>query len=74
MYHRNLTAYLSFTTPKAINLFTKGIEKHPNDPRFYRHRGHRYISTRQYEKAVNHLLKASNTTRCSIDDKRALSK
>jgi hypothetical protein len=37
---------------EAIEVFTEGIERHPEDPRFLRHRGHRYLSTRQYEKAI----------------------
>jgi tetratricopeptide (TPR) repeat protein len=36
----------------AIAQFSKGIERYPNDPRFYRHRGHRYITVRQFDKAV----------------------
>lgn len=36
----------------AINVFSEGVEKHPEDPRFYRHRGHRYISTRQFDLAI----------------------
>jgi tetratricopeptide (TPR) repeat protein len=42
----------------AIAQFTKGIERYPNDPRFYRHRGHRYISVRQFDKAVADFDKA----------------
>ena len=37
---------------KAIEIYTEGIEKFPNDPRMYRHRGHRYISTRQFDKSI----------------------
>ncbi len=37
---------------KAIALYTMGIEKFPADARFLRHRGHRFISTRQYDKAI----------------------
>ncbi|TQV71621.1 hypothetical protein FLL45_20950 [Aliikangiella marina] len=36
----------------AIKIFSEGIEKHPTDARFYRHRGHRFISTRQFDKAI----------------------
>jgi tetratricopeptide (TPR) repeat protein len=36
----------------AIDAFTEGIERHPHDPRFYRHRGHRYITTRQFSRAI----------------------
>ena len=43
----------------AIGIFTEGIEKHPDDARMYRHRGHRYISTRQLDKAIADLEKAT---------------
>ncbi|MEM7513839.1 MAG: tetratricopeptide repeat protein, partial [Bacteroidota bacterium] len=36
----------------AITIFSEGVEKHPGDARMYRHRGHRYISTRQYDEAI----------------------
>ncbi|MEM1001976.1 MAG: tetratricopeptide repeat protein [Bacteroidota bacterium] len=42
----------------AIEIFAVGIEKHPEDARMYRHRGHRYISTRQYDKAIIDFEKA----------------
>jgi tetratricopeptide (TPR) repeat protein len=42
----------------AIAQFTKGIERYPDDPRFYRHRGHRYITVRQFDKAVADFDKA----------------
>jgi len=45
------TAYLGKYT-EAINIFTKGIETFPEDARFYRHRGHRYISIRKYDMAI----------------------
>ena len=36
----------------AIEIFSEGIEKFPNDDRMYRHRGHRYISIRQFGRAI----------------------
>ena len=36
----------------AINTFTQGIEKFPEDPRFYRHRGHRYVTVRNFDAAI----------------------
>ena len=36
----------------AIRYYSKGIALHPAEARFYRHRGHRYISTRQFDKAI----------------------
>jgi len=35
----------------AIATFGKGIARWPDNPKFYRHRGHRYISVRQFAKA-----------------------
>lgn len=37
---------------KAIRLYTEGIERFPEDARFYRHRGHRYISIRELDRAI----------------------
>ncbi len=51
------TAYLG-DYKAAIERFTEGIEKHPNDARMYRHRGHRHISTRQLDLAIDDLEKA----------------
>jgi len=39
----------------AIEVFSEGIEKHPKDARFYRHRGHRYISIREFDRAIADL-------------------
>lgn len=44
---------------EAIDTFTRGIAKFPADARFYRHRGHRYISVREFDKAIADLAKAS---------------
>ncbi len=38
---------------RAIEIFSEGIAKFPEDPRFYRHRGHRYISIREFGKAIS---------------------
>jgi tetratricopeptide (TPR) repeat protein len=43
----------------AIEIFSEGIEKFPNDDRMYRHRGHRYISIREFDRAIDDLEKAS---------------
>lgn len=43
----------------AIAAFTEGIQKHPADARMYRHRGHRYITVREFDRAVADLTKAS---------------
>lgn len=51
------TAYLG-RFQDAIAIYTMGMEKFPQDARMYRHRGHRYISTRQYDKAIADFEKA----------------
>ena len=43
---------------KTIEVFSEGIKKFPNSYKLYRHRGHRYISTRQFEKAEADYAKA----------------
>ena len=52
------TAYLG-RYRDAIEVFTTGIAKHPSDPRMLRHRGHRYLTTRQFDKAIADFTKAA---------------
>ena len=47
----------------AIDIYTKGITEYPKDARFYRHRGHRYISSRCYDLAIKDFKKAVGLTR-----------
>lgn len=61
------TAYLS-RHRDAIAVFTTGIEKHPTDPRLFRHRGHRYITTRQFDKAIADLEKAAALVKDRADE------
>ena len=44
----------------AIEIFSEGIEKFPDDARMYRHRGHRYISVREFDRAIADLEKAAS--------------
>ncbi len=43
----------------AIDVFSQGIALHPTDARFFRHRGHRYISIREFDKAITDLETAA---------------
>jgi tetratricopeptide (TPR) repeat protein len=52
----------------AIDAFTKGIELYPEDARFYRFRGHRYISVRDFDKAVSDLAKGAELIRGKADE------
>lgn len=51
-------AYLS-RYKEAIEVFTAGMKVHPNAPELYRHRGHRYISTRRFDLAIQDFEKAA---------------
>jgi tetratricopeptide (TPR) repeat protein len=48
----------------AIATYSRGLEMAPNNPLLYRHRGHRYISIRQFDKAVADLERGAK-----LDDK-----
>ena len=65
-YGRRL-AYLG-NYKEAINIYTKGINLHPDNARFYRHRGHRYITVRCYDNAIADLKKAIDLIKDQIDE------
>ena len=65
-YGRRL-AYLGYYK-EAIAIYTKGINLHPNNARFYRHRGHRYITLRCYDNAIADLKKAIDLIKDQIDE------
>jgi tetratricopeptide (TPR) repeat protein len=44
---------------EAIETYTRGITMAPTHALLYRHRGHRYISVREFDKAVKDLQKAA---------------
>ena len=52
------TAYLG-RYRDAIDIYTRGIQLHPNDSRLYRHRGHRYITIRELDRAIADLERAA---------------
>ncbi|MGL1889117.1 MAG: tetratricopeptide repeat protein [Reichenbachiella sp.] len=56
-YGRRL-AYLYYYK-EAIEVFTKGLDLHPESYKLYRHRGHRYLTTRQIDLAIEDLEKAA---------------
>lgn len=58
IWYGRRTAYLG-NYQDAINIYTRGIFLFPDEPRLYRHRGHRYISVRKFDKAIADLEKAA---------------
>jgi len=53
---------------EAIDVYTAGIKLHPDNPWFYRHRGHRYISVREIDHAIDDLEHASGLVRGKPDE------
>jgi tetratricopeptide (TPR) repeat protein len=51
-------AYL-YHYQEAIRIFTEGIQKYPESYKLYRHRGHRYITVRDFPKAIADLQQAA---------------
>jgi tetratricopeptide (TPR) repeat protein len=52
---------------ESISLFSEGIRKHPRDARFYRFRGHRWITVRRFDRAVGDLEHAVRLVRGQPD-------
>jgi hypothetical protein len=53
---------------EAIDVFGRGIQLHPGDARFYRHRGHRWITVRELDRAVADLAHAAELIRGQPDE------
>jgi len=53
---------------EAIAFYTDAIKKFPQDARLYRHRGHRYITTRQFALAIKDLKTAAGLTKGRPDE------
>lgn len=43
----------------SVDILTEGISKFPNSAKLYRHRGHRYISMRLFDRAIEDLNQAN---------------
>ena len=52
---------------EAIDVFSEGAKQHPRDARFFRFRGHRYISVRNFEAAEHDLDSARTLTLNTAD-------
>ena len=52
-------AYL-YRYNEAIKTFTEGLENYPNSYKLFRHRGHRYITVRDFDKAIADLQMAAS--------------
>lgn len=57
IWYGRFTAYTG-NYREAINIYTSGLQQFPNNSRLLRHRGHRYISLREFDKAIEDFSKA----------------
>ncbi len=53
---------------EAVEVFSQGLRIHPGSPRLLRHRGHRYITLREFDKAIEDLAKAAEKVEGSPDE------
>lgn len=67
IWYGRRTAYLGRYL-EAIDIFSKGMRLHPTDARFYRHRGHRYITLRCFDQAILDLTKAAALIKGRADE------
>jgi tetratricopeptide (TPR) repeat protein len=61
------TAYLG-RFGEAIEIYTRGIESHADEPRLFRHRGHRFITIRKFDLAIRDLRKAAQLVEGKPDE------
>jgi|TARA_R110002110_G_scaffold175760_5_gene379485 tetratricopeptide (TPR) repeat protein len=58
IWYGRFTAYLG-NYKEAIEIYSEALKKYPNEPRLYRHRGHRYITIREFDKAIIDFTRAA---------------
>ena len=61
------TAYIG-NFRESIAIYSMGIAKHPEDPRMYRHRGHRFITLRFFDQAIDDFEKAAELIKGKPDE------
>jgi len=52
----------------AIDVYDRGLEIHPGEPRLYRHRGHRFITVREFGRAIDDLERAARLAADRTDE------
>lgn len=58
IWYGRRTAYLG-RYREAIAIYSEGIDRHPTDARLYRHRGHRYVTVREFDRAIADFRRAA---------------
>lgn len=53
---------------EAIDVYSRGIAMHPGNPWLYRHRGHRYITLREFDRAIADFERAAKLVEGKPDE------
>jgi len=53
---------------ESIETFTQGVERFPDDARFLRHRGHRWLTVREFDRAADDLSRGARMTEGQPDE------
>ena len=53
---------------EAIDVYSRGVALYPDNPWLYRHRGHRYLTVRELDRAASDLERAAALTRGKPDE------
>ena len=53
---------------QSIEIYTRGLARYPDNPWLLRHRGHRWISVRDFDAAIRDLKRADDLTRDKPDE------
>ena len=67
IWHGRRIAYLG-KYKEAIGIFSDGVTRFPKDARFYRHRGHRYLTIRCFDDAVRDFETAARLVKGKADE------
>lgn len=67
VWYGRRTAYPGFYRD-AIDIYSRGIDRFPNEAELYRHRGHRYITVREFDKAIADLERAAALIKDTEDE------
>jgi tetratricopeptide (TPR) repeat protein len=68
IWYGRRAAYLGHIR-EAVGIFTRALTDFPDDPRLLRHRGHRYITLRQFDLAVADLERAAQLVAGRADER-----
>lgn len=67
IWHGRRLAYLG-RYREAVQVFTDGLDQFPNSYRLYRHRGHRFITTRFIDNAIEDYERAASLSASGVNN------